>query len=188
MSFPKHRHYYGNIGLIKTRGRFPDKDISTFIYDSNSRHHSDFPKDKIWKRYNKRDKKEHLLTKMLHYIKIIFRNETICFIPDDLVSTCFNLHPCLCYKEVTHRFPETSSTCSSVACDSSAGILVSLLSRTQKTFRRQQPPIWSQDMSPTQTINMHQYLLNISNTNCLFGGGKATEFQVNQFLGTLLWN
>lgn len=34
---------------------------------------------------------------MLQNIKIIFRNEKICFIPDDHVLACFNLQPCLGY-------------------------------------------------------------------------------------------
>lgn len=42
---------------------------------------------------------------------------------------------------VAYLFPETSNTCSSEAWEISEGILVSLFSRTQKTFRPLQPPI-----------------------------------------------
>ena len=41
-----------------------------------------------------------------------------------------------------YLFPATSRTCSSAARDTSAGIRVSLLSRTQNTVRLQQPPIY----------------------------------------------
>lgn len=43
----------------------------------------------------------------------------------------------------THLFPETSRTCSSVAWDSSEGILTSRFSRTQNTLRPWQPPIYA---------------------------------------------
>lgn len=46
-----------------------------------------------------------------------------------------------------YLFPATSRTWSSVACDTSAGIRVSLLSRTQNTVRLQHPPIYNEKES-----------------------------------------
>lgn len=50
-----------------------------------------------------------------------------------------------------YLFPATSRTCSSAARDTSAGIRVSLLSRTQNTVRLQQPPIY--DRKKTQQFS-----------------------------------
>ena len=48
-----------------------------------------------------------------------------------------------------YLFPATSRTCSSAARDTSAGIRVSLLSRTQNTVRLQQPPIYNRKWNTT---------------------------------------
>lgn len=47
--------------------------------------------------------------------------------------------------DYAYLFPATSRTWSSVACDTSAGIRVSLLSRTQNTVRLQHPPICNRE-------------------------------------------
>lgn len=51
--------------------------------------------------------------------------------------------------EHAHLFPATSRTWSSVACDTSAGIRVSLLSRMQNTVRLQHPPICNRKENTT---------------------------------------
>ncbi len=53
---------------------------------------------------------------------------------------------------LTNLFPDTSSTCSSVACESSGGMRTRRFSLTHRTFRLQQPPIWDKSQKQHEQI------------------------------------
>lgn len=73
--------------------------------------------------------------------------------------------------QLPNLFPDTSKTCSSVACESSAGMRIRRLSLTHSTFRLLQPPIC--EKNKTAHINEHVKCNSCRGQSTLMGGGQG---------------